>query len=144
MLPSKMKETTFQILNRTIWTRNKAFKSGLAHDPTCLRCKAPETTLDHLLYNCEHHSAKIWTLLGRALTFSLSWETSEYIPAISLTPLEIVFNKPHPSLLLHFHDSNTWKAVSLLLQEVKHDIVFRHAQLQEDDKKNYSCAYNPI
>jgi hypothetical protein len=29
MLPSKMKESTLQILNRTIWTRNMTFKSGL-------------------------------------------------------------------------------------------------------------------
>jgi hypothetical protein len=28
LLPSKTKETVFQILNRTIWTQNKAFKSG--------------------------------------------------------------------------------------------------------------------
>jgi hypothetical protein len=34
MLPSKMKETTFWVLNRTIWIRNKAFKSGLTPYPT--------------------------------------------------------------------------------------------------------------
>jgi hypothetical protein len=28
MLPSEMKETTFKVLNRTIWTRNKAFKAS--------------------------------------------------------------------------------------------------------------------
>jgi hypothetical protein len=30
LLPSKTKEKVFQILNRTIWTQNKAFKSGRA------------------------------------------------------------------------------------------------------------------
>ena len=27
-IPSKTKEISFQILNRTLWTRNKAFKAG--------------------------------------------------------------------------------------------------------------------
>jgi hypothetical protein len=35
LLPSKSKETVFQILNRTIWTQNKAFKSGRAPDARC-------------------------------------------------------------------------------------------------------------
>jgi hypothetical protein len=35
LLPSKTKETTFQVLNRTIWTQNKAFKSGMAAEATC-------------------------------------------------------------------------------------------------------------
>jgi hypothetical protein len=65
-----MKETTFQVLNRTIWTRNKAFKIGLTPDPTCLRCEAPETT-EHI-YICNHYSAKAWALLGWAFTLSLS------------------------------------------------------------------------
>jgi hypothetical protein len=32
LLPSKTKETTFQALSRTVWTQNKAFKSGIASD----------------------------------------------------------------------------------------------------------------
>jgi hypothetical protein len=55
-LPSKTKETTFQTLNSTILTCNKAFKSGMAPDPTS--CKEPET-MEHLLYACENYSAKI-------------------------------------------------------------------------------------
>jgi hypothetical protein len=30
---SKTKETAFQILNRTVWTNNKAFLSGLLNPP---------------------------------------------------------------------------------------------------------------
>jgi hypothetical protein len=93
MLLSKMKETIFQICNRTIWTRNQAFKSGLTPDPTCLRCDAPET-MEYLLYIWEHYSAKIWAQLGRALTLLLSQHMGEYTPAIILTLLEIVLNKP--------------------------------------------------
>jgi hypothetical protein len=85
----------------------------------------PET-MEHLLYACDHYSAKIWTLLVRALMLSLSRHTGEYIPAIALTPLEIIFIKTHPSLLLCLQDSNTWKIDILLLQEVKRDIIFCH------------------
>jgi hypothetical protein len=46
----------------------------------------------------------------------------ENIPAIALKPLEVIFNKPHPYLLLRPQDSNTW--VISLLQEVKRDIIF--------------------
>jgi hypothetical protein len=85
--------------------------------------------MEHIIYTCDHYSAKIWTPLGRALILSLSRHTGEYIPAIALPTLEIVFNKPHPSLFLHLQDRNTWKVVILLL-EVKCDIIFRHAQLE--------------
>ncbi len=49
----------------------------------------------------------------------------------SSPPLEIVFNKPHPSILLHISDATTQKVLILLLQEIKRDIVYRQAQLQE-------------
>jgi len=56
-LPSKTKEVAFQILNRTIWTNNKAFKSGKQEGPGCIRCDQPET-MEHLLY--EEYSVAIW------------------------------------------------------------------------------------
>jgi hypothetical protein len=93
LLPSKTKETTFQIFNRTIWTQNKAFKSGRAPNARCYRCEEIET-MEHLLYCCEHYSAKIWDLTGKSLTLALSHHSGEYIPALILTPLEIIFNKP--------------------------------------------------
>jgi hypothetical protein len=90
LLPSKTKETTFQILNRTIWTHNKAFKSGMATEPTCFRCEEVET-MEHLLYGCENYSAKVWAMAGKVLTLSLSRHSGDFIPMIDLTPLEIVF-----------------------------------------------------
>jgi hypothetical protein len=87
-------------------------------------------TMEHLLYACDHYSAKIWTLLGRAPMLSHSRHTGEYIPAIALMPLKIAFNKLHPSLLLYLQDNNTRKLVILLLQEVNCDTIFRHVQLQ--------------
>jgi hypothetical protein len=43
LLPSKIKETTVQTLNKTIWEGNKAYKSGMALDPICQYCEE----LDH-------------------------------------------------------------------------------------------------
>jgi hypothetical protein len=134
LLPSKTKETTFQILNRTIWTQNKAFKSGMAAEPTCFRCEEVET-MEHLLYGCENYSAKIWAMAGKVLTLSLSRHSGDYIPRIDLTPLEIVFNKPHPSILLHVPDGTTRKILILFLQEIKRDIIFRRAQLAEPRRR---------
>jgi hypothetical protein len=48
---SKTKETIFQILNKTIWTNNMAFKSGIRQDPNCDRCRNTESN-EHLLYEC--------------------------------------------------------------------------------------------
>jgi hypothetical protein len=53
----------------------------------------------------------------------------DYIPNLVLTPLETVFNKPHPSILLHIKYATTGEVLILLLQETKHDILFHHAQL---------------
>jgi hypothetical protein len=74
LLPSKMKETTFQVLSRTIWTQNKALKSVMAAEATCFRCDEIET-IEHLLYGCENYSLKIWALAGRVFTLSLSRDT---------------------------------------------------------------------
>ncbi len=134
LLPSKTKEMVFQILNRTIWTQNKAFKSGRVPDALCYRCEEVET-MEHLLYSCEHYSAKIWDLAGKALTLAISHHSGDYVPTLVITPLEIIFNKPHPLILLHITDTTTRKVLILLLQEIKRDIVFRRAQLQEPRRR---------
>jgi hypothetical protein len=54
---------------------------------------------------------------------------------VDLTPLEIIFNKPHPSILLHVPDGTTRKVLILFLQEIKRDIIFRRAQLAEPRRR---------
>jgi hypothetical protein len=104
----------------------------MATEATCFRCDEVET-MEHLLYGCDNYSAKIWALAGRVLTLSLSRHSGDFIPRIDLTPLEIVFNKPHPSFLLHVPDCTTRKVLILLLQEVKRDIS--RAQLAEPRRR---------
>jgi hypothetical protein len=74
-------------------------------------------------------------MAGRVLTLSLSRHSGDFIPRIDLTPLEIVFNKPHPSILLHVPDGTTRKVLILFLQEIKRDIIFRRAQLAEPRRR---------
>ncbi len=73
----------------------------------------------------DHWTPAIWlrTLLG------------DYIPNMVLTPLEIVFNKLHPSILLHVTDATTQKVFILFLQEIKRDIIYRWVQLQEPHRR---------
>jgi hypothetical protein len=52
-----------------------------------------------------------------------------------LTPLENVFNKPNPSILLHVKDATTLKVLILFLQEMERDIIYRRAQLQEPRRR---------
>ena len=64
ILPSKTKENVFQVLNRTLWTKNKAYKSGMSENPNCPFCEQTET-MEHLLMDCDCYSNKIWTILSR-------------------------------------------------------------------------------
>jgi hypothetical protein len=91
--------------------------------------------MEHFLYICASYSAKICALAGQALMLALSQHTGEYFPAIILKPLEIVYNKAHPSINLHLKESNTRQVVIISLQEVKHDIVFRYAQLKDPRRR---------
>jgi hypothetical protein len=92
--------------------------------------------MEHLLYGCENYSTNIWALVGRVLMLAISRHSSgDFIPRIELTPLEIIFNKPHPSILLHVPDGTTRKVLILFLQEVKRDIIFRQAQLSEPRRR---------
>jgi hypothetical protein len=62
-LTSKTRETAFQILNRTIWTNNKAFRSKMRNDPNCERCGLTET-MEHALCECQHYTQLLWIRLA--------------------------------------------------------------------------------
>jgi hypothetical protein len=123
-LPSKTKETSFQILNRTIWTNNKAFKSGARENPDCEYCGQVET-MEHLIHDCENYSTPLWVELGESLTQTLRATTGRDMAEIRFTPLEIIYNKIHPSFQVHIKEKSLQQTLLHLLQEVKRDIIFR-------------------
>jgi hypothetical protein len=102
----------------------------MAPNPRCFWCEVVET-MEHILYGCDHYSAKVWALLGRVMTLAISQHTGDYVTNLVLTPPEIIFNKPHPSILLHIIDATTRKVLILLPQETKRDIIFYYVQLLE-------------
>jgi hypothetical protein len=78
--------------------------------------------MEHLLYMCPNYAEKLWIEFGHLLTQTITQYTNEYTARIELTPKEIIFNKPHPAILLRY-------SILVLIQEVKRDIIFRRMQL---------------
>jgi hypothetical protein len=136
-LSSKTKEVAFQILNRTVWTNNKSYKSGLGPSPQCHRCEEIET-MEHLLYLCPSYSEGLWAEFGRALTQTITQYANEYTARIELTPKEIIYNKPHPAILLRIPDKLVRYCILALVQEIKRNIIFRRMQLTEPSRQEVS------
>jgi hypothetical protein len=83
-----------------IWTNNKAFKSGSRDNPDCEYCVQVET-MEHLKHDCENYSTPLWVELGESLTQTLRATTGRDMATIRLTPLEIIFNKTHPTIQVY-------------------------------------------
>jgi hypothetical protein len=128
LITSKTRETAFQILNRTIWTNNKAHKSRLRGDPYCERCKKIET-MEHLLSECEYYSEPLWGKLAESLTMLLRNSSNEEVPRLEIGQINVIFNIPHQSLLLHIKDKASRNAILLLIQEIKRDLIYRRMNL---------------
>jgi hypothetical protein len=68
---------------------------------------------------------------GRMIIYTaISRHLGDYILAIDLTPREIVFNKPHPSMLLYLKDGTTQKMLILFL------FYMRSSETSSSDKHN--------
>ncbi len=115
----------------------------IRQDPRCLWCQEPET-MEHHLYACAKYSSKIWALTGHAFYLHLSYHKEEFIPPITLTPLAIVHNKPHPSLLLHLQTRLCEKRKSYFSKKwgMMSSSNMLNSRLQ-DNKKNYNRASKP-
>ena len=127
-MPSKTKETSFQILNRTIWTNRKAFRSGIIDAPSCNRCDQEES-MEHLLYQCENYSALVWAEFSTLLTKTLSHMAGQRIARIDLCPVHIIYNRPHDSITIYIQDAQSRVAILHLIQEIKREIIYRRMSL---------------
>jgi hypothetical protein len=54
-----------------------------------------------------HYSKLIGTRLGDTITQHLNSTFQEFIPRVEISQLDVMYNVPHPSLLLHIHDNLT-------------------------------------
>jgi hypothetical protein len=63
--------------------------------------------------------------LGESLTQTLRATTGRDMAEIRFTPLEIIYNKIHPTFQVHIKEKSLQQTLLHLLQEVKRDIIFR-------------------
>jgi hypothetical protein len=113
-------------LNSTIWTNNKAFKSGLLDSNLSHRCDEVD---------CSNYSGKLWLEIGQTLISSITQYANVYTGRIELTSKEIIFNKPHPAILHRINDKLVRNVVLIFIQEVKRDIFFRRMQIKKPQKQ---------
>jgi hypothetical protein len=85
--------------------------------------------MEHLLCECEHYSEPLSSKLAEGLTMLLNDISIDDVPRVELGQTNIIFNIPHPSLLLHIHDKLSRNAILLLTQELKRDIIYRRMNL---------------
>jgi hypothetical protein len=90
--------------------------------------------MEHLLYNCEHYTIPFWREVSKILTLLCTSLHGQDIARIHLTPTEIVFNKPHPSLRLYVKEEKAQKAILMTIQELKRSIIFRRMNVRENQR----------
>lgn len=127
LLPSKTKENSFQTLNRTLWTNNKAFKSRMTDSPACPHCGEIET-MEHLLLLCDSYSARQWELLSQILTEYCRGLANDVAP-VNVTFLNIIFNTEIPSLPVHVASKTVRRMIQVLVHEIRRDIYYRRMNL---------------
>jgi hypothetical protein len=67
--------------------------------------------------------------LADSLTQLFNDFSADDVPRVDLGQTNVIYNIPHPSLLLHIHDKELRNAVLLLVQEIKRDIIYRRMNL---------------
>ncbi len=123
-LTSKTRETAFQVLNRTIWTNKKAFKSKMRNNPDCERCGIAET-MEHALCECLHYSQLLRIRLREVITRYLNLVSTHHVPKVEFSQLNVIYNVPHPSILTHMRDKLSRNTLLMLTQEIKRDVISR-------------------
>ncbi len=73
-IPSKTREISFNIMNRTCWTNQKRYWSsqranntGVESSKRCSLCGKDETT-QHLIFECQEYSEGLWENMSKVIT----------------------------------------------------------------------------
>ncbi len=80
--------------------------------------------MEHIIHDCENYSTPLWVELGESLKQTLRATTERDIAEIRLTPLEVIFNKIHPTIQVYIKEKSLQQILLHLLQVVKRDIIF--------------------
>jgi hypothetical protein len=97
-------------------------------NPNCEKCGLTET-MEHTLCECLHYAQLLWVRLGDVLTKYMNSISTEYVPKVECSQLNIIYNVPHPSLIIHIPDKLSQNTLLVLTQEIKRDIIFRRLNL---------------
>jgi hypothetical protein len=97
-------------------------------NPNCERCGLIET-MEHTLCECLHYAQLLWIKLGDVITKYLNSISTEYVPKVEYSQLNIIYNVPHPSLIIHIPDKLSRNVLLILTQEIKRDIIYRRLNL---------------
>jgi hypothetical protein len=82
-----------------------------------------------MLCECLHYAQLLWIKLGEFITKYLNSVSTDYVPKVEHSHLNIIFNVPHPSLLIHIPDKLSRNTILILTQEIKRDIIYRRLNL---------------
>ncbi len=64
------------------------------------------------------------------------------MPRVELGQTNIIFNIPHPSILLQIHDKSTCDTLLFLLQEIKRDIIYSRMNLPPSAQQLTTVPYS--
>lgn len=130
ILSSKTKENSFQILNRTIWTRNKAYKSGRIDSPYCLLCNKIET-IEHLFVECEKYSFLRWETLAKYISTTLRYMFNKTDITVRFDLSSILYNSTPFYAFATDVKRNIKDVIQHLIHENRRDIYRRNQNFVE-------------
>jgi len=119
-LPLKTKDNSLQTLNRTIWTNNKAYKSGLRENDQCRFCGETES-MEHMYYLCQNYSNLQWELFASAVTVVVK-KVNPSASNIYITFRNIVFNTPINNFYHYVKDKEVNILMGMLVHEIRRKI----------------------
>jgi hypothetical protein len=77
--------------------------------------------MEHLLCECMYYLQLLWIQLGEIITLYLNNNAQDHIPRVEYGQLNIIYNVPHTSFLLHSQDK-------LMQNQIKSNIYFYSRQ----------------
>jgi len=133
MLANKTKEIAFQILNRTLWSNNKAFKSNIIDADVCFFCNETADT-EHIILNCDAFSYFFWTEFERFLNIIFMHPLFE-IPAenrtIRLTYRNIIYHETLNIVKTNNLSENVQQFIVIMICELKRDIYYYYVNNEQ-------------
>jgi hypothetical protein len=81
--------------------------------------------MEHLLYGCKNYSAVVWREFSTLITATLAHIVGHPVARMDHTAKEIVYNLPHPSIVLSISEPPSRIIMLHLVQEIKRDIIHR-------------------